>query len=65
MEKTNIKKDLVEIDTKLTAIIDNLKLGDFANDIAYEDMNNALAKAISGVRLAISASDEMYDFEMK
>ena len=65
MAKTNIKKTLDEIDTKLTAIIDNLKWKDFASDIAYADMNNALVQALSGVRLAISASDEMFDFEMK
>ncbi len=62
MGKTNIKKDLAEIDTILTAIIDNLKLGDFASGIAYANMNNALAKAISGVRIAFFESYEMYDF---
>lgn len=65
MEKTNIKKTLAEVDTKLSAIIDNLNINAFTSDFAYSDMNNALAKAISGVRLAISASDEMFDFEMK
>ena len=65
MEKTNIKKTLAEIDTKLTAIIDNLNINEFTSEFAYSDMTNALAKAISGVRLAISASDEMIDFEMK
>lgn len=50
---------------KLTAIIDYLNINAFTSEFAYSDMNNALAKAISGIRLAISASDEMYDFEMK
>lgn len=53
MNKNTIGKILAEIDAKLVDMIDNLEFGEFASDIEYSDMNNALAKALNGVRDAI------------
>ena len=61
MDKSTIKKSLAEIDAKLVDMIDNLDFGEFASDIEYSDMNNALAKALNGVRDAIWTVDGQQD----